>query len=542
MTVPHVGSAIVEALIDGGVEWASCVPGESFLPVIDGFREHADDARLVTFRHEASAVQAAVAHGRRTGRAGVCLVTRGPGALHAAIGVHSAEQDAAPLLLLVGQIASGDRGRGAFQEISSGAVFGSMSKWVASIDTAERARETILRALRIAESGRPGPVVVELPEDILYHPAVNAVRAQPVRLEDVTSPAVVAEIVESLEQAAKPLVLLGRGSWDTEHHRLVQEFAEANDVPVVAAFRCQDGIDNDSTAYIGHLGFGTDPALARTVGEADLVIALGGHFGDIDTDGYERPVGAPGARIIHVAASEQDVERVWPADVIAILPTLNVLRDLAAAPIAEPRWSAWASAARADLESFSTPAPDDVVAHMVHAASALVPEETIVCNGAGNYAVWVHRFHRYRTAGSQSAPVSGAMGFGLPAGIAATLSRPDTTTLVYAGDGCFLMSVAEMATVATNDLPVIIVVFDNGLYGTIRTHQDRRFPGNAFATDLGNPDFVSLAESFGITASRAETVEEFEEALRTALDSRRAHLIHVPTSGGPLTPLKASAA
>lgn len=538
----HVGQVIVDCLIDAGVTWASCVPGESFLPVMDGFVDRAEQIELLSFRHEASAAQAAVARGRLTEQIGVCLVTRGPGALHAAISVHTAEQDAVPLLLFVGQIDSGDRGRGAFQEISCAAVFGSMAKWVVTLDSAERAEETVRRAIRIAEGGRPGPVVIELPEDVLYEPAGRS--AAPMRPALAASPSgdehCAEAISELLEAAERPLIVLGRTPWSAGTAERIRAFAESRRIPVVAAFRCQDRIDNSSPVYVGHLGFAQPAYLHALTAETDLVLALGGHLGDIETSGYSRRIGAADAKIVHLAMSEFDLDRTQPAELEIVLPGPAAVALLERTRPQQLRWREWAAAARSAYETHSHPVPGDAFAEMVALASRSLPPDTIVCNGAGNYALWVHRFHRYRAWGSQLAPLNGAMGYGVPAGIAAALTAPERQALVYAGDGCFMMAAAELATIAAHELPVIIVIADNSRFGTIRVHQNRRFPERPIATELANPDFAALAASFGIGAFAAETLEEFERALLRARASGRPAVIHVPIPPERLSPLDAA--
>ncbi|WP_353987111.1 thiamine pyrophosphate-dependent enzyme [Ruicaihuangia caeni] len=555
----HVGSAIVETLVAQSVRMVTCVPGESFLPVLDALRDHRDDVQLIVARHEASAGQAAVAHAMRTGRVGVCAVSRGPGALHAAIAVHTAQQDAVPLLLLVGQVPMADLGRGAFQEISCEAVFGSMSKWVTRIERPERAAETIARAVRIAEAGRPGPVVVELPEDVLYETVASveenadaggraSVSLDVAKLTALAplagelSSTTLERIREALSRSARPLVLLGRGGWGVEQHDGIRRFAERNTLPVAASFRCQDAIDNRSSSYVGHFGFGADPELVRMLAEADCVIAIGGHFGDVETDGYTRRIGAPDAEIIHLAASEEDLDRTVRPTAAELVASGAAVRALESLDLdGTERWAEWTSVGRAAYLAHSTPPASDRLGAMIAAASELLGDDAVICNGAGNYTGWLHRFYRYRNAGTQLAPANGAMAFGLPAGVAAAAAGC-RDVVVFAGDGCFMMSAPELVTAASAGLRLVVVVINNNLFGTIRMHQDREFPQRDYGTELGNPDFVQLGHAHGFVSERVREVSEFEAALQAALGRAESTLIEIDAVGWPLTPAAAAGA
>lgn len=530
------GQLLVDALEAQGITRISCVPGESYLPVLDALID--SPIELDVCRHEANAANMAVAAGKLTGRAGVVAVTRGPGAMHAAIAVHTAQQDALPMILLIGQVALRDRGRGGFQEMNYSQVFGSVAKWVTSLDTVERIPETITRAFRIAEGGRPGPVVIEMPEDVLAEVAAVRIpnRAEPMRA--APAPTDVARLAELISSAKKPILVVGRSDWSQQTADAAREFAERYALPVVAGFRCQDYIDNDADVYAGFLTFATAPALVAHFDEADLIISVGGHFGDVETRGYEILEPRDGLTVVHVANSEADVDRYLQADLAIQATPLEFFEVMnASLPEARPA-TEWMRTLRAEEVQRSTPNPDgDLMSQVMSLLQRETGPETIVTNGAGNYAIWVHLFTKYRRYGSQIAPASGAMGFGLPAGISAGLQRPDQPVIVFAGDGCFSMALSDLPTLGGSGANVLVIVVNNGIYGTIRMHQERRFPGRVSGTDLGNnPDFVALAESCGIHAERATTIEEFERAFANAQAIAGPKLIEVITDPDRSTP------
>lgn len=534
----RAGHVLVESLLAQGLDHYTCVPGESFLPVLDAIVDLDDRVDLTVCRHESPAAHMAEAYGKLTGRPGVCFVTRGPGAFHASIGVHTADQDATPLLLFIGQIARADRGRGAFQEFDSHQVFGSIAKWVATIDDPRRIPETIARAVRIATSGRPGPVVIELPEDMLYEdiegPAIPVVAP----LVPTVDAGISDVIGDALARASRPLVVLGRGGWGEEQNRNVREFAEANDLPVVAAWRCQDHIDNDSPSYVGHLSLSTEPDLARLVEESDLVIGFGGHFGDVDTAGYTLLAPDGSRTVIHLAHDGFDLDRYLHADIAVQSDSVTATRAARGLRVDSSAWASRTRAARQDWVRRSTPAADDELANMVSWLADRLPDDAVISNGAGNYAVWVHRYYRYRRYGTQLAPANGAMSYGLPAGIMASVLNRARPSVVFGGDGCFLMSSMELATVASRGLPVIVVVVNNGAYGTIRMHQEREFPGRSSGTSLVNPDFAALARAHGIGGSTVTDRDGFEAAITAALETGGPHLVEVLTDVAKISPTK----
>jgi acetolactate synthase-1/2/3 large subunit len=536
------GRLLADQLVLHGTELAFCVPGESYLPLLDALHDQRHRLRLVTCRHEGAAANAAEAVGKLTGRPGVCLVTRGPGATHAATGVHTARQDSTPLLLLVGQVATGARGRDAFQELDYGQVFGSMAKWAAEVDDPERIPELVARAFATAMRGRPGPVVLALPEDVLAATA-HAPDARPHRpIEPVPGPSALTELRDRLSAARRPVLLVGGGPWDAGAAAGLTAWASASELPVAAAFRRQDVVDNESRCYAGQVGPGMDPALARRFAEADLLLAIGPRLSEIETQGYAVPgPPVPDQTLVHVHPDAVELGRVYQAD----LPILAGVRPFAAAlaelgPVDGSRWAAWARAARADHELHRRPGPPpgrgvDLAAAVVHLSEAL-GEDAIVANGAGNSSLWVHRFHRYRRPGDQLAPQSGAMGYSLPAALAAALVHPGRPVVAVCGDGDLQMCAQELATAVQERLPVLVLVVSNGLYGTIRMHQERRYPGRPVATSLGNPDFAALARAHGAYGERVERTAEVPAAVARARAAGGPALLELVTDPGTLTP------
>jgi acetolactate synthase-1/2/3 large subunit len=450
----------------------------------------------------------AEAYGKLTGEPGICFVTRGPGASHAAIGVHTAAQDSTPMILFIGQVARGMLGREAWQEVDFRQMFGGMAKWVVEIDRAERIPELVSRAFHVAVSGRPGPVVVSLPEDMLAEEVVAA-DARPYR-RSAAHPSAdqLSRLVEMVADAERPLVIVGGGGWNARACEDLKTFIELFDLPVVAGFRRQDILDNRHPNYIGHAGLGPSAALVRRIRSADLIIAVGGRLGETTTSGYTLfEVPRPSQRFVHVHADPNELGRVYQADLL-----VNAGMPEFAAAIARLQPSDgsqasrgvvrkdWVAAGRAEFVSDQTPGsmpgPVDLGAVMLHLREVL-PADAIISNGAGNYAIWVHKFHRYGGFRTQLAPTSGSMGYGLPAAIAAKLAHPERTAVCFAGDGCFLMSANELATAARHGLGVIAIIINNSMYGSIRMHQEKEYPGRVHATALDNPDFAALARAFG---------------------------------------------
>jgi acetolactate synthase-1/2/3 large subunit len=536
------GRILVDALRLHGVDRLFCVPGESYLDVLDALYDTPQIA-VVVAKHEGAAANMAEADGKLTGRPGICVVTRGPGATHASVGIHTAYQDSTPMILFVGQVQRDVRGREAFQEVEFRQMFPALAKWVAEIESADRIPEYVLRAFQVATSGRPGPVVLVLPEDVLSEQS-SASDTEPFRSVPIgPRGADLALVRGELERATQPLLIAGGSCWSSEGCAALARFAEANALPVLASFRRQDLIDNDHACYAGHLSLGMPPHLQQRVKTADLIVALGTRLGDINTMTYSllRPPRLA-ERLVHVHAEPTELNRVYQADVaIAASPSLAAAGLAALEPIEAPRWTAWTAAARQEYEKFlkvphtSPPRGVDLAVVIRHLAAHL-PPDAIVANGAGNFTVWVHRFFTYRRPHTELAPTSGSMGYGFPASIAASLRHPDRVTVCVAGDGDFLMYPQELATAAQYGARVIVLIANNGLYGTIRMHQDRRFPGRVSGTMLAGPDFVALAQSFGAYAERVDTTGAFAAAFERACAAGRTAVLELVTDPGQITP------
>jgi acetolactate synthase I/II/III large subunit len=553
------GHKLVEALIAQGVDTAFGVPGESFLAVLDGFHEYADKIRFVACRQEGGAAFMAEAQGKLTGRPGICFVTRGPGATNASIGLHTAFQDSTPMILFIGQVASDQRDREAFQEVDYRQMFGpgtlGMAKWVGEVHDAERLPEYVARAFHTAMQGRPGPVVLVLPEDMLTKPITAPIVAPARPAEAAPTPAALAELRERLAAAKKPLVIAGGGGWTSEATEALQHFAETWQLPVGCAFRFQDLFDNAHPNYAGDVGIGINPKLAARVKEADLILAIGPRLGEMTTGGYtllQAP--RPAQALIHIHAGAEELGRVYTGELLINASMSQAAPALALlSPPPSIAWREWTAAANADYRANLVPtpvAPLDM-AEVIHLIDAKLPEGTIFTNGAGNYSGWLHRFHRYtglhRFGKTQLAPTSGAMGYGVPAAVAAALLQ-DRWVVNIAGDGDFLMTGQELATATGYGAKkLLVVVVDNGTYGTIRMHQEREYPGRVSGSDLFNPDFARLAEAFGFVAFKAESTEQVGPALDAAIAAGKPALLHlrlssdVSTSRSTLTAIREAA-
>ncbi len=534
------GQVLVDQLVLHGTELAFCVPGESYLAVLDAL--HDAPVRLVTCRHEAAAANMAEAHGKLTGRPGICLVTRGPGATHASIGVHTAHQDSTPLILLIGQVGRSMAEREAFQEIDYRRMFNPLAKWVAQIDRAERIPELVARAFTVATAGRPGPVVLALPEDMLVD-EVEVPDARPyVRVRTSPGADELARLRDLVAGAERPLAIVGGGGWTEQAGRDLTAFCEASTVALAASFRRQDYVDNRSPVYAGHVGVGIDPALAARVGEADLLLVVGARLGEMTTGGYtllDPPL--PRQALVHVHAGAEELGRVFQPTlpIHAGSPELAAALGACVSETQSPSRRAWVEEAHADflrtLEPVSPPGELNL-SEVVRTLSARLPDDAIWTNGAGNFAVWAHRFHAFRRFRSQLAPTSGAMGYGLPAAIAAKIAEPERIVVCLAGDGDFLMSGQELATAVHEGASVVVLVIDNNMYGTIRMHQERDYPGRVTATALTNPDFAAFARSFGAHGETVTRTDEFASALERALASDGPALLHLLVDPEGITP------
>ncbi|QGZ41280.1 acetolactate synthase-1/2/3 large subunit [Pseudoduganella flava] len=541
------GQILVDALQIHGVDTAFGVPGESYLDVLDAL--HESGIRFVINRQEGGAAFMADAYGKMTGKPGICFVTRGPGATNASIGVHTAYQDSTPMILFIGQVGGDFMDREAFQEVDYRRMYGQMAKWVAQIDRAERIPEYIARAFQVATSGRQGPVVLALPEDMLVAKAAVADTRHYQPVQASPAQAQIDALRSLLAGAQRPLVLLGGSGWTERACADIARFAEANHLPVACAFRFQDLMDNDHPHYVGDVGIGINPKLAARVRDADVLIAIGPRLGEMTTSGYsiiDAPV--PRQRLVHIHASMEELGSVYQAELMIASGMPQAAAMLAAmAPVDASAWRDSVAQAKEELQAWQrVPAIfQDGTAplnlwQVVRDIDALAPHDVIITNGAGNYATWAHRFHRYGGMRTQLAPTSGAMGYSVPAGVAAKIVDPARTVITFAGDGEFMMNGQELATAVQYGAGVILIVFNNRMFGTIRMHQEREYPGRVSGTTLENPDFAALARAYGGHGVVVEETAQFAPALRDALAFTREQnlpaVIELRYDGNLITP------
>lgn len=531
-----LATVVAEALEAAGVTHAFAVPGESYLALLDALVD--SPVEIVTCRHEANAANMAEASAKLSGRPGIAMVTRGPGAFHAAIALHTAQQDSTPLVLLVGQVGLDCLGREAFQEVDYARVFGSVAKAVITLAEPDRAGEQMAHALSLAASGRPGPVVVVLPEDRLGLPsAARALAPTPVHRPAPAADAL-AEVAALLARAERPILMLGGPGWTAADFAAARRLAEQQQLPVVTSWRRKDRFDNAHPHYAGELGLGANPALIAQVQACDLLLVVGARLGENPSQGWQLLSAAEArAKLVHCHPDPAALGKVWQPRLAIEAGIGPMLAALAALPPHGGDRSDWVAALAADHRAFIRPTdvrrgvnPAEVIARL----SAALPDDAILANGAGNFAAWLHRFHLHRRLGTQLAPTSGAMGYGLPAAIAACLAHPDRQVVCVAGDGDFLMAASDLATIAQAGVRPLILLFDNGQYGTIRMHQARHFPGRVLATRLLNPDFASLARSFGLHAETVTETDAFDGALARCLG--RAALIHLVQDAAEIAP------
>lgn len=535
------GQILVQSLLGHGVKWVFCVPGESHLAVLDALYDVRDRIQLIVCRHESGASNMADACAKLTGQPGIALVSRGPGATNASIGLHTAFQDSTPLILLIGQVRRDVVDREAFQEVDFRQMFGPLSKWVAQIDDPRRIPEYLSHAFHTAMSGRPGPVVLALPEDMLSEEAQAPATPHFQRVAAAPSEQQMAHLAKLLAQAKRPIAILGGSGWTADACADLRRFAEAWRLPVTCAFRFQDLFDNDHPQYVGDVGIAINPKLARRIREADLVLAIGPRLGEMTTSGYQLiEVPVPRQILVHAHQGAGELGRVYAAD----LPINSGMPELAALlaqlkPTSAPSWSGETAAAREEYIAWNTPVqvpgPLQLAQIIAHLRERL-PNNAIVVNGAGNFSAWVHRFHRYRGFKSQVAPTSGAMGYGIPGAVAAKAVHPDRAVVTVVGDGEFLMTGQELATAVHHQLPIIILLVNNDLYGTIRMHQERNYPGRVYGTDLTNPDFAAYARSFGAFGEIVKTTEEFSPAFERAISSGIPALLELRLPEEVITP------
>ncbi|MBE0626353.1 MAG: thiamine pyrophosphate-binding protein [Burkholderiales bacterium] len=539
------GQLLVDALKVHGVDTAFCVPGESYLAVLDALYDAREAIKLIVCRQEGGAANMAEAYGKLTGKPGICMVTRGPGASNAAVGVHTAFQDSTPMILLIGQVGSDFVEREAFQEVDFRRMYGQMAKWVASIDRVERVPEYLSHAFHCAMSGRKGPVVLALPEDMLTQSAIVA-DTGPYQ-EVVAHPGAgdIARLRAMLSAAQRPLVILGGSGWSAGACADMRGFIEANGLAAGCAFRFQDLFDNSHSNYAGDIGIGINPKLAQRVKDADLLLVIGARMGEMTTSAYTLlTVPRPAQKLVHVHAGAEELGRVYQGELLINSGMPQIAAALAAmAPVEAGAWRAWTQAAHADYLEWTGARTMPGKLQLWDTVDFLrrrLPADAILANGAGNFSGWLHRFYRHRGFRTQLAPTSGAMGYGVPAAIAAKIVHPERTVVSWNGDGCFLMCGQELATAAQYGAYVIFIVVNNGMYGTIRMHQEREYPARVHGTALANPDFVLLARAYG---AHGELVEEtsqfaaaFERALAAAGAGAKAALIELRIDPQAITP------
>ncbi|WP_202333497.1 thiamine pyrophosphate-binding protein [Mesorhizobium sp. L-8-3] len=532
------GRLLVECLIALGATKSFGVPGESYLAVLDALHDTRGTLDFVLCRNEGGAAFMASAYGKLTGSPGICFVTRGPGATNAGIGVHTAMQDSAPMILFVGQVGTDMKGREAFQEVDYRAVFGALAKWAVEIDDVERIPEILARAWTTALTGRPGPVVVALPEDMLTTVAGAAPLGGPA---SIFEPAPAADAIEAarkiLVEAERPVVLMGGANWTAGGRAALEAFAEQSDIPVVAAFRYQDQFDNGSPVFVGEAGVGMAPHVKELIRDADVILAVNIRFGEMTTDGYTLlSVPVPHQKLIHVHGSDREIGKVY-------VPSLGIHAGPNAfaatlSPVKGP-WASWRAKARqayeATFDAPVQPGPVDMVAVSAWLRDNL-PDDVILTNGAGNFTVWPNKFFRFGPNARLLAPQSGAMGYGLPAAIAAKVAFPERTVVCFAGDGDFQMNCQELGTAMQAGARPVVLILNNGIYGTIRAHQERNYPARVSGTMLENPDFVSLAKSYGFHAERVASTADFAAAFGSALASPTGAILELMISPEALTP------
>ncbi|MDG4874813.1 thiamine pyrophosphate-binding protein [Mesorhizobium sp. WSM4935] len=536
------GQLIVEALEANGTDRIFCVPGESYLAVLDAL--HDSSIRTIVCRQEGGAAMMADCQGRLTGKPGICFVTRGPGATNASAGIHIAMQDSVPMILFIGQVASHAKEREAFQEVDYKRFFGDIAKWVVEIDDAARIPEFVTRAFAVATSGRPGPVVISLPEDMLTS-EVEAPEALPhTPVETRPGEAELDALEMLLSNAKRPFVILGGTRWNEEAVAYMRTIAEGWSLPVGCSFRRQMLFDHLHANYAGDVGIGINPKLAERIKQADVVLLIGGRLGEMPSSDYtllKSPY--PDQALVHVHADAGELGRVYrPTIAINASPAAFVEAFARRKPAAQPSWAAETEKAHAAYLEWSTPpqtGPGAVqMGPIIEHLGKVLPEDAILTNGAGNYATWVHRFYRNRRYGTQAAPTSGSMGYGTPAAVAAKSLFPDRTVVAFAGDGCFLMNGQEFATAVQYDLPIIVIVVNNGIYGTIRMHQEREYPSRVVATDLKNPDFAALARAYGGHGEMVEKTADFAPAFERARASGKPAIVEIKLDPEAITPTR----
>ncbi len=535
------GEILIDALRINGVERAFCVPGESYLAALDALHDAKEDIELIVCRQEGGATYMAEAYAKLTGKPGIAFVTRGPGATNASVGIHTAFQDSTPMILFIGQVASDQVEREAFQEVDYRRMFGQMAKWVVQIDDVARIPELVSQAFHRAVNGRPGPVVVALPEDMLTdHASVSDVPAHK-KIEISAGAEQLQELTELVKQAERPIVMLGGSGWDKQAVADMEAFCTANNLPVATSFRCQDLFNNALSNYAGELGTSANPKLIQSIKDSDLLLVIGARIGEMTSAGYTMVnIPVPDQKLIHVHSGAEELGRVY-------YPTLPINATMAAfakqlralGKIGSDKWASWTAELNKNYNDNlqHAPIPGNVqMGEIMQWMRANLPENTIMTTGAGNYTAWPHRFYQYKTFRTQLGATNGSMGYGVPAAIAAKLTDRDRTVIAFAGDGCFMMNGQELATAMQYDARVVFIVVNNGMYGTIRMHQERTYPGRVSGTALANPDFAALAQAYGLHGEVVENTDEFFPAFERSVASGKPALIEIRIDQEAITP------
>lgn len=535
------GEILIDALRINGVERAFCVPGESYLAALDALHDAQEDIELIVCRQEGGATYMAEAYAKLTGKPGIAFVTRGPGATNASVGIHTAFQDSTPMILFIGQVASDQVEREAFQEVDYRRMFGQMAKWVVQIDDVARIPELVSQAFHRAVNGRPGPVVVALPEDMLTdHASVSDVPAHK-KIEISAGAEQLQELTELVKQAERPVVMLGGSGWDKQAVADMEVFCTANNLPVATSFRCQDLFNNALSNYAGELGTSANPKLIQSIKDSDLLLVIGARIGEMTSAGYTMVnIPVPDQKLIHVHSGAEELGRVY-------YPTLPINATMAAfakqlralGKIGSDKWASWTAELNKNYNDNlqHAPIPGNVqMGEIMQWMRANLPEDTIMTTGAGNYTAWPHRFYQYKTFRTQLGATNGSMGYGVPAAIAAKLTDRDRTVIAFAGDGCFMMNGQELATAIQYDARVVFIVVNNGMYGTIRMHQERTYPGRVSGTALANPDFAALAQAYGLHGEVVENTDEFAPAFERSVASGKPALIEIRIDQEAITP------
>jgi acetolactate synthase-1/2/3 large subunit len=540
---PRTGARVlIDALKINSVDRIFCIPGESFLSALDALHDTPEIA-LTICRNEGGASYMAEASGKLTNKPGICFVTRGPGATNASGGLHVAMQDSTPMILLIGQVARKDLDREAFQEIDYRRMFSQVAKWVAQIDDANRIPEYLNRAFATATSGRPGPVVLALPEDMLTDMTSEADAMPWLPVDNWPSPFDIQKTTQILAESCRPLIIVGGSGWSEQTRLQLEDFAETAHLPLSNSFRCQDFINHEHPNYIGDVGIGINPALGQRIREADTLLVIGSRLGEMTTGGFSLiDIPNPQQTLIHVHADAEELGHIYQPDLAINASSDGFIRALAESAISSENKSEWKSQllqARKDFESWNSSIEVKgkvQLSEIIKIVLDSTGDDAIICNGAGNNTAWIHRFYRFRKYRSQLAPTSGTMGYGVPAAIAAKLVQPQCTVVAFAGDGCFMMNGQELATACQYGANIIIIVINNGIYATIRMHQERDYPGRVIGTDILNPDFCKLAEAYGAHSELVTCTEEFSPAFERAMTANRPALIEIQVDPDLLTP------